>query len=212
LARAGRILDPLLLTAKSEFPAEEVARWFDRVREYLLGNPDQLKEEKPDAANPFAAADTKVRWLECRVNVVAAHARAQGAPLLVELSPSYKNLFGTIEHDVTFFGRTTTDFTRIKAGSLLWASGGYLILDLADVFTEPLVWKQLKRVLGSGTLLTEAYDPMALFSAPALRPPPIPIDTKVVAPVSAELYYALRSADDDFAELFKVQAVPGEKS
>ena len=100
------------------------------------------------------------------------------------------------------------------AGYSFWPEQGWdgVFSDLADAFTEPLVWKQLKRVLGSGKLLTEAYDPMALFSAPALRPQPIPIDTKVVALGSAELYYALRSADDDFTELFEVQAVPGEKS
>jgi predicted ATP-dependent protease len=94
----------------------------------------------------------------------------------------------------------------------LRASGGYLILDLTDALTEPLVWKQLNRVRRSGQLLTEVYDPLALFTAAALRPQPIPIDTKVVALGSAELYYILRAVDEDFAELFKVQADFGDEA
>jgi len=209
---ARRILDPLFAQAGTEFPAEPLTAWLDRVREHLLGNLNQLNVEKPEAGNAFASAERKDPWLECRVNVVADHARTQGAPLLVELSPSYKNLFGTIEHDVNLFGRITTDFTRIKAGSLLRANGGYLILDLDDALTEPLVWKQLKRVLRSGQFLTEVYDPLSLFTAAALRPQPIPIDTKVVALGSAELYYLLRAADGDFAELFKIQADFGDEA
>ncbi len=209
---ARRILDPLFEEAKRDFPAEAVPAWLDRVREHMLANLDRLNEETQKPENPFESMQHKDRWVECRVNVVADHARAQGAPFVVELSPSYKNVFGTIEHDVNLFGRVTTDFTRIKAGSLLRASGGYLILDFEDALTEPLVWKQLKRVLRSGQLLTEAYDPLALFTAAALRPQPIPIDTKLIALGSAEVFYELRALDRDFAELFKVHADFGDEA
>ena len=129
-----------------------------------------------------------------------------GSPVIVEISPTYKNLFGTIEHEVNLFGRVSTDFTHIKPGSLLRASGGYLVLDLEDALTEPLVWKQLKRALKSGQLLTEVYDPLALLSTMTLKPQPIPIDTKVVALGSPELYYLLYQLDEDFRELFKIRA------
>jgi predicted ATP-dependent protease len=208
---ARRILDPLFAQARTDFPGESLAGWLDGVREHLLANLGRLNEAKPEPSESPAVAEHRDRWLECRVNVVADHARTQGAPLLVELSPSYKNLFGTIEHDVNLFGRVTTDFTRIKSGSLLRASGGYLILDLADAVTEPLVWKQLKRALRSGQLLTEAYDPLSLFTAGALRPQPIPIETKVVAVGSGDLYYFLLEADEDFTELFKIRADFGEE-
>lgn len=145
-------------------------------------------------------------WMEYRVNVVADNARTQGAPVLIEISPSYKNVFGTIEHDVNLFGRVSTDFTRIRPGSLLRASGGYLIFDLDDALTEPLVCKQLKRSLKSAQLLTEVYEPFALLSTTALKPQPIPLDTKVVAVGSPNLYYLLQYVDEDFRELFKVRA------
>ncbi len=126
--------------------------------------------------------------------------------MVVEISPTYKNHFGTIEHDVNLFGRVSTDFTHIKPGSLLRANGGYLVFDLEDAVTEPLVWRQLKRALKSGQLLTDVYEPLALLATTALKPEPIPIDTKVVVVGSPELYYLLQFLDDDFRELFKVRA------
>jgi ATP-dependent Lon protease len=204
-----RILDSLFVQAKAEFPGERVAAWLERVREHMVANPErfQPQEERPASAPEMAGVvERGDPWLEYRVNVVADNASCPGAPLIVEISPSYKNLFGTIERDVNLFGRVTTDFTRIRPGSLLRANGGYLILDLGDALTEPMVWKQLKRTLQTGLLLTESYDPFALFTAAALKPEPIPIDTKVVAIGSTELYYLLLAYDDDFAEIFKIRA------
>lgn len=209
---ARRIIDPLVAQAKADFPSGPLAEWLDHVRDYLLANLGQLQDEKQQGSELAAITERQDPWRACAVNVVVDHGRTQGAPLLVELSPNYKNLFGTIEHDVNPFGRITTDFTRIKSGSLLRASGGYLVLDLDDALTEPLVWKQLKRTLRSGQLLTEAYDPMALFTAPALRPQAIPIETKLIARGSSQLYYLLQALDSDFHELFKIQAEFGEET
>ena len=164
---ARRIVDPLIAQTKADFPSEQVANWLDRVRDHLLANLGQLQEEKPAGNDGPAAWPSHTIPGELATSMSSSiTAEHRGAPLLVELSPSYKNLFGAIEHDVNPFGRVTTDFTRIKSGSLLRASGGYLIVDLDDALTEPFVWKQLKRALRSGQLLTEAYDPMALFRLP----------------------------------------------
>lgn len=80
------------------------------------------------------------------------------------------------------------------------------MFDLEDALTEPLVWRQLKRALKSGQLLTDVYEPFALLTTMALKPQPIPLDTKVVVVGSVELYYLLQFFDDDFCELFKVRA------
>jgi lon-related putative ATP-dependent protease len=208
---ARRILDPLLAPLETEHSGEVIAAWLGRVREHLLAHLDRLQgdgQEENSEMPSFlrAAVGRQDPWTECRVNVVADNARTQGAPIVLEISPNYKNLFGTIEHDVNLFGRLSTDFPRIKPGSLLRANGGYLVLDLGDALTEPLVLKQLKRTLQSGQLLTDIYEPLSLLSAGALKPEPIPIDTKLVVLGSDELYYLLQFADDDFRELFKVRA------
>jgi ATP-dependent Lon protease len=201
----------LIARVKSDFPGAELGAWLDRVRDHLLNNLGRLQEERrgPPEDLPAAlqaAVQREDLWLECRVNVVADNSRTRGAPVIVETSPTYKNLFGTIEHDVNLFGRVSTNFTRIKPGSLLRANGGYLVFDLEDALIEPLVWERLKRAIKAGQLLTDVYEPFALLATTALKPQPIPLDTKVVVIGSTELYYLLHFADPDFPELFKVRA------
>jgi lon-related putative ATP-dependent protease len=208
---ARRIIDPLISRVKQDHPGEPLAAWLDRVREHMLDHLERLqedhREQPPDLPAALRAAmEREDPWLEYRVNVVADNSRTQGAPVVVEISPTYKNLFGTIEHDVNLFGRVSTDFTRIRPGSLLRANGGYLVFDLEDALIEPLVWRQLKRALKSGQLLTDVYEPFSLLATTALKPQPIPIDTKVVAVGSPQLYYLLQFLDEDFRELFKIRS------
>jgi ATP-dependent Lon protease len=116
----------------------------------------------------------------------------QGGPVLVEDTPSYKNLFGTIERIVDPHGRVVTNFSRIKAGSLLRASGGYVLLNIEDALTEPMVWKTLKRTLQSNRIQIETYDPFAFFLPCRPQPEPIPIQTKVIVTASSVLLIVLQ--------------------
>jgi len=59
----------------------------------------------------------------------------------------YKNLFGTIDREVDRNGVWRSDFTLIKAGSIVKADGGYLVLNALDALSEPGVWNTLKRIL-----------------------------------------------------------------
>jgi hypothetical protein len=118
---------------------------------------------------------------------------------------------GTIDHAVDPHGRVVTNFTRIQAGSLLRASGGYVLLNLEDALTEPFVWKTLKRALQSNQIKIEAYDPFAFFTISALQPEAIPIHTKVVVMGHAWLYYLLYFNDPDFPHMFKIKADFGDE-
>jgi len=150
--------------------------------------------------------DHERKFTEYQVNVVIDHGESNGAPVVVEEYPTYKNLFGNIDRLAEPGGRLVTDFTQIKAGSMLQASGGYLVFNLEDALAEPLVYKNLKRVLKSGNHRFETYDPLSLFTAGGLRPEPIPVDTKVVVVGSPWLYLILRFYDDEFGSIFKVKA------
>lgn len=202
---ARQRVEPLVIQLKDTFPSPALIGWFDLLQTHLLEHLDRFQDSEAPHLNPLMQALTKPNdpWLEYRVNLVVDHANTKGAPVVLEYTPNYKNLFGSIERETNVFGRVTTDFTQIEAGSVLRASGGYLILDLNDALTEPLVWKQLKRCLKSGELHPDAYEPLMLFSTVALKPKPIPLNTKVVAIGPAELYQLLRSYDDDFGQLFK---------
>ena len=209
------IIAPLIEELNQKHPQEAVHHYLETVQDHILTH---LEVFKSGAASPQMAGlglqpniDGPESFLEYRVNVVVDNSDTQGAPVLIEDTPTYTNLFGTIERIVDPHGRVVTNFTRIKAGSLLRASGGYLLFDLEDALTEPFVWKTLKRTLQSTQIKIEAYDPFAFFTLSAMQPEATPMRTKVVVIGPPWLYYMLYFYDPDFAQLFKVKADFGEE-
>lgn len=204
-----QLLAPLVSAIEREMENEKVISYLAEVREHILDNLDNFKEAAGAAAAfPFLLHGREHRdvFLEYDVNVVVDNSATEGAPVTIEGSPTYLNLFGTIERVVDRFGRVVTNFTRIKSGSLLRAHGGYLIFSLEDALTEPAVWKVLRRTLRSGRIEMETYEPFALFSASGLKPEPVDINTKVIVVGSAFLYHLLYTWDEAFREIFKVRA------
>ena len=209
------LIGPLITELKQRHPQERVQRYFDAVQEHMLAHLDLFKEggpQTPAGVPPLMPPpNERELFLEYAVNVVVDNSEVQGAPVLVEDTPSYKNLFGTIDRVVDPHGRVVTNFSRIKAGSLLRASGGYVLLNLEDALTEPQVWKTLKRTLQGNRIQIETYDPFAFFTISALQPEPIAIQTKAIVMGHSWLYYMLYFNDADFAQIFKVRADFGEE-
>ena len=202
------LLDPILTRIEAELKNDEVNIYLVEVREHILTNLDDFKET-PAApmAFPFMAPPReRDPYLEYEVNVVVDNGKTEGAPIVIESSPTYLNMFGTIERVVDRFGRVVTNFTRIKSGSFLRAHGGYLIFSLEDALTEPAVWKVLKRTLRSGRIEMETYEPFAMFSASGLKPEPVKVNTKIIVVGSAFLYHLLYTWDEEFHEMFKIRA------
>jgi ATP-dependent Lon protease len=207
------VVRPLIETIREPYADHpRVQKYLERVGEHVLDHLTDFRDpsQKPGVEGPLGAVipaqDSRPEFLEYQVNVIVDNRHASGAPVIVEDAPTYRNLFGNIERTVERGGRWASDFMHIKAGSILRASGGYLIFNLEDALTEPLVYKNLKRVLKTGQIQLEAYDPWPLFGTGGLRPEPIPIHTKVVVVGPPSIYYILRFYDDEFAAIFKVKA------
>ena len=194
------ILDPLIKEIKKILPHEPVSDYLDEVKENILDNIDTFKEQPP-----MKKINQEVMF-EYDVNVAVDNSETKGAPVILESSPGYINLFGNIERIVDRNGRVVTNFTRIKSGSLLRSHGGYLIINILDALGEPAVWKTLKRTLKNKRIEIETYEPFALFSTTGLKPEGISIDTKVVVYGSTFLYNLLYMLDEDFADVFKARA------
>ena len=186
-------------------------QYLDHVHNHILDNLSDFQEGgAPQAVPPQLQAmlgrETERPLFEYKVNVVVDNSETQAAPIIVEEVPTYRNLFGSIDRTVDRWGRLATDFTQIKAGSLLQANGGYLVFNIEDALTEPFVYKSLKRALKSGRIELESYNSWIPFSTGGLRPEPIPITTKVVVAGNPLLYYLLQFYDDEFSLLFKIKA------
>jgi lon-related putative ATP-dependent protease len=130
----------------------------------------------------------------------------KGAPVVMELNPTYNNLFGRIEKEAQF-GALLTDFTMIREGSLHRANGGYLVLPVEEVLRNLFSWDSLKRALrNKEILIEEAAERLGLVATKSLRSAPISLDLKVVLTGHPLFYHLLYYYDEHFRELFKVKA------
>jgi ATP-dependent Lon protease len=140
------------------------------------------------------------------VNLLVDNSQRKSPPVIIEEYPTYRNIFGAIERVVDRSGVWRADYSKIKAGSLVKASGGYLVFNLKDAIVEPGVWQGLKRALKSKKLEIQTYDPLYFFTTTGLKPEPIELNVKVVLIADAYLYHLLGYYDEDLRKIFKVRA------
>ncbi|UCG91962.1 MAG: AAA family ATPase [candidate division WOR-3 bacterium] len=181
---------------KKKFTGEKIEGYLKDVLNAIMDDLDRFlkKETKEDEFREF------------QVNVLVDNSETEVIPIIFETSPSYKNLFGTIERQAVGPGIIRSDFLNIKAGSFLRANGGYLIINALDALVEPWVWQTLKRTLRNGVIDIQAFDPFYIFTTSALKPEPISTDVKIIMIGSQWLYYLLFYRDEDFKKIFKVKA------
>ena len=193
---------------QEKFENEKIHRYLNEVQEDILSNLGRFreKEEMPSPIPGLAFPQPAETFTEYQVNVLVDNSEAKGAPIIVETTPNYRNLFGTIERAVDRSGIWKTDFLHIKAGSFLRANGGYLIFNALEALLEPWVWPALKRTLKNQVVEMQTFDPLYFFSPSALKPGPIECNVKVVLIGDSQLYYLLYNMDDDFKKIFKIKA------
>ncbi|MDM7917393.1 MAG: ATP-binding protein, partial [Candidatus Eisenbacteria bacterium] len=178
------------------------------MRDEVLSNMhrflDKDGEEGEDQARLPIQEDERYRPF--LVNVLVDNTGVERPPVVIETSPNYRNLFGTIEKVVDRSGHWRSDFLHIRAGSVLRANGGFLVINLLDAIVEPGVWPALKRTLKNQQIDIQSFDAMYLFSTSATKPEPIRIDVRVVVIGDGASYQILSTMDPDFAKIFKVKA------
>lgn len=178
----------------------KLGNYLDQVHHDILENVEVFEPGEDEEMRLEALVEVVSRL---RINVVVDNSGLEGAPVITEDNPLFRNLFGSIEYESD--GDTlVTDFARIRAGSLLKAHGGFLMLHLHDLLADEPVWEKLRRFLRSGRLQIEEpgmiYAPIAAVS---LQPEPVDLDVKIVLIASVEDYYAVQEGDPEFARRFR---------
>jgi len=209
MAAVGQLIDEL---RHSYADLPEILQFLDLLQADVIEHADQFREsEEGESGNVFTQMFPNLEFgrpflSRYRVNVIVDNTDKEGAPVHFIDHPSYPNLVGRIEHEAQM-GALVTDFTMIKPGALHRTNGGYLILDITKVLTQPYAWEGLKRVLKAGVIRIESLgQALSLISTSTLEPEPIPLNIKVVLLGDRRLYYLLSEYDPEFAELFKVAA------
>ena len=193
---------------REKYDHPKVRAYLDEMQEAVLENLNRFQEREDKKAEDVRLPNSVPpdSFLEFRVNVLVDNSETRGAPIVVENFPTYRNLFGTMERVVDSSGVWKTDFTRIKAGSLIRANGGYLIINGIDALIEPRVWTTLKRTLKNRSIEIQTYDPLYLIGGTALKPEPIDLKSKIIMIGDNRLYHLLYSFDEDFKKIFKIKA------
>jgi predicted ATP-dependent protease len=209
-----QIIKPLLEHAVQEIrlglkkqikDSVKLGNYLEQVMHDVLDNLDAFRTPESDADEELRVEELTTVLSRYRVNLLIDNEGLAGAPVIVENNPSFHALFGSIEYqpdeDVL-----VTDFSHIRAGSLLKAHGGFLMLHLRDLLTDDLVWEKLRRFTRSGRLQIE--EPGQMFTpmtAVSLAPEALDVEVKLVLIGSVAQYYELQEADPEFARRFRVK-------
>lgn len=183
--------------------AAKLNAWLENMEQDILENLASFQISDNDEASRQDGLEALLS--RCRVNLVVDNADATGAPVVVEDNPLFRSLFGSIEYQMVN-DVLVTDFSRIRAGSLMRAHGGFLLLHLRDLLADPVAWEKLRRFLRNGKLQIEepgmAFTPMAAVS---LEPEVVDVEVKIILIGSREQYYELQEEDPEFMRHFRIK-------
>lgn len=183
-----------------------IVEWLDRFLSDVVERHNDFKDDGEQQPQLPFLPRRGAEFTRYRVNLLIDNSQTVGAPVVIELNPTYYNLFGKTEYRGEF-GAMVTDFTMIKPGALHRANGGYLIMQARDLLVSPFSWEGLKRALKSREIRIENIgEQYGLFPTATLRPEPIPLNVKVIVIGVPMIYHLLYAYDDDFPKLFKIKA------
>jgi ATP-dependent Lon protease len=211
---ASVLVDGVIEELKEKYPGPNVAEYLEEVRHHLLDNLDPFKEregeaeheeETPDGAPKAPGTPERDPFRVYGVNVILAHNDGENSPVIFETTPTYANLFGTIQRAYDTRGGWTSDFMDLRGGSLLRADGGFLIMYSLEALSEVGVWRALKRTLNHNRLEIQPLEMFYPFGGSALKPEAIDINVKVILIGDRELYELLYEYEEDFRKIFKVR-------
>jgi len=201
------VLGPLIISLQARFGGNQAAHaYFEDLQNDILKHIKNFWPEEENPQNPLANLQqgAKEAWdIKYKVNLLVDNKDTKGAPVIREAHAAYYNLMGMIEMQHNM-GVLTTDFTRIKAGAIHRANGGFLLLEAEDLFSNAMSWKALKRALKHRVSQIENA-PSASTVITGLKPAGIPLNVKVLIIGSYEIYRLLFQHEEDFKKLFKVK-------
>ncbi|MFH1328260.1 MAG: ATP-binding protein [Candidatus Bathyarchaeota archaeon] len=197
----------LVTELTEKYKISEVTDYLKDVQNDMADNLDIFLGDQQAQMAPFVMPLVKeVPFKKYDVNVLVDNSQLQGAPVIMELNPTYNNVLGKIEKEAQF-GTLTTDFSLIHEGSLHKANGGYLVLPVEELFRNLFTWDALKRSIRNKRInIEEASERLGFIATKSLMPEAIPLDVKVILIGNPLDYHILHAYDPDFREMFKVKA------
>ena len=199
------VVKSVIENLKDEYKHEKIIDYLNQVEEDILDNVQIFKGLKPEQTT--TEDGLLIDYFKVyEVNIILDNTESKQCPVIIETSPTFTNIFGTIEKLSDGRGGWYTDFTKIKAGSLLRANNGFLVINVNHLLEEPGVWRTLKRVLSYRKLEIQESPAHFQIATTMLKPEPVQIDAKIILIGSQYIYSMLANYEYDFKKIFKVKA------
>lgn len=146
-----------------------------------------------------------------RVNVLVSHADITHPPVIYDNDPSLQSLFGGIE--AASESSVTPDFLRLRAGNLLRADGGMLMLHLRDLLQDQQngaqILEKLQRFCRNSTLQIEDFSSNNQSSNFANTV--LPVQVKLILIATREDFYQCLDEHPDFFNYFPIKVEFAER-
>jgi lon-related putative ATP-dependent protease len=209
-----RAINPSLTKIRRKMRLTDAIKQFLKdLAEAIIEDPSYfLPQEIDNPLMPPPAPRTSGDRERFDVNLLVDNAALEEPPVIAEWHPTYANVIGRVERRMSF-GAMETNHMLLRAGALIRASGGVLIMSANDLLSMPFVYQALKRALRDGQVSIEDPDEGSGIGGPStitVRPAPIPIRVQVILIGSLEDWSVLTSLDEDFAKLFRIRADFGD--
>jgi predicted ATP-dependent protease len=185
---------------------EALGEGFDAVGPWLESLVEHLEAVWPEllAVEPRAGGEDEWREL-FRARTLLSRDDEDEAPVFVETDPTEERLFGFVDREARN-GHLVAGRSGVRAGALLEASGGVLVMRVEDVFARPEVWRRLMRALRDRRVsIDDIAGRRAVVPTTMIRPSSVDLDVLVVLVGSPGDYEELSSVDTDFTRLFRVK-------
>jgi ATP-dependent Lon protease len=175
----------------------------DRLHVFLERHPDEPEPDpdRPPPENERPRPREGDAFAELRANLVVDASDRPVPPVIFEEVPTYPNLMGSLEAGDPL----GPEHLRIRAGSLLAADGGVLVLDARELLADLAAWRALKKALARGKVDVQRFDPTSHQPSGPVRPRAVPIAIKVIVTGDEDAFRHLYEQDDDFRAIFKVK-------
>lgn len=205
------IKEKFIENALNESIKVKLEEYLKGIKEYILENLSLFMENISQPNQVEAEIDEKTQFEEyfklIGVNVIVDNKDLKHAPVIFsENIEDEFDLFGGVMYEIDKKNYSTdTDFLKIKAGDILKANGGYLVVDIKDLLLNNL-WEDLKKCLTNKKVKFIGKASSTLVLSDNLKPESINIDLKVILIGNLDIYYTLFEDDKLFRELFEIHA------
>jgi predicted ATP-dependent protease len=180
----------------------------DEIVKYLKNTFSSVEQKLIDACSgSFEEDEEKFIKIISKYNVnVIVDNSNNNFPIVFEDDPSISNLIGSIGFK-NADGNYVTDMSFIKAGSLLRANNGCLIMRIDSLLLYPSSYYYLKKIL-LNKKVDFSYNNLylELLSADKIKPECIDIEENVILIGDEETYSKLFYYDKDFRNIFNINA------